>query len=128
MKSLPSNRALNELDILHHIGRLKIEHFRGTFMRDNFPKKPHVNECGIVNLDSVAGPGTHWTAYCKKGSNVYYFDSFGNLRPPKEMLNYFGSQCKIFYNNLQYQKYNTPICGQLCIMFLNQFNKAHFKK
>lgn len=125
MQSLPNDRALNELDILHHVDRLKIRHFRGVFMRDRLPIKPHVNECGIVNLDSMTGPGTHWCAFCKKGRNVYYFDSFGNLRPPVELLNYFGSDCKIYYNNLKYQNYGTFICGQLCIKFLNHFNKLY---
>lgn len=95
-------------------------------MRDNLPTKPLQNECGVVNLDSDAGPGTHWTAYCKKDSVVYYFDSFGNLPPPKELLKYFGSRCKIYYNNNIYQKYGTVVCGQLCITFLNHFNKRYY--
>lgn len=125
MKSLPNERALNELDIHRHVSRLKIKHFRGVFMRDSLPLKPHTNECAIVNLDSIVGSGTHWIAYCKKGDNVYYFDSFGNLQPPTKLLSYFGSQCKIYYNNLKYQNYGTSICGQLCIMFLSHFNKHY---
>lgn len=128
MESLPNNRALNELDIHQHVNRLKIKHFRGIFMRDNLPRRPHrLNECGIVNLDSIVGPGTHWIAYCKHGDNVYYFDSFGNLPPPKELLKYFGSRCKIYYNYFNYQKYGTIVCGHLCIKFLHHFNKKYFK-
>lgn len=85
-------------------------------MRDNLPKNAHKYECGIVNLDSSSGNGTHWVAYYKKKSNVNYFDSFGNLKPPQELVNYLGDQ--ITYNYTQYQTYNTVNCGHLCLDFL----------
>jgi len=47
------------------------------------------NESGIVNLDDARGSGTHWVAYAKRGDYVIYFDSFGNLRPPKELVRCF---------------------------------------
>lgn len=59
-------------------------------MLDKLPKKPYQYECGIVNLDSSTGPGTHWVAYYKNKRNVKYFDSFGNLKPPLELINYLG--------------------------------------
>lgn len=85
-------------------------------MRDNLPRKVKKYECGIVNLDSSAGPGTHWVAYCKKGTDVQYFDSFGNLRPPQEIVQYLGKDIK--YNHSQYQNYNSSVCGHLCLKFL----------
>lgn len=127
MVSLPNNRPLNELDIHYHVNRLKIKHFRGIYMRDSLPRKPHRNECGIVNLDLESGPGTHWIAYCKRGNTVYYFDSFGDLQPPEELLNYFGSRCKIYFNYFNYQNYGTITCGHLCIKFLHHFNKHYFE-
>lgn len=95
-------------------------------MRDDLPKKCHKNECGVVNLDSSEGPGTHWVAYGKRGQEIYYFDSFGDLPPPKELISYFGSDAQIYYNYLNYQKYGTVVCGQLCITFLYNFNKEFF--
>lgn len=95
-------------------------------MRDNLPKKPLLNECAIINLDNQQNDGTHWTAYCKKADLVYYFDSFGNLPPPIELVKYFGSDVEIHYNNLKYQDFGTIICGQLCITFLHHFNKKYF--
>lgn len=92
-------------------------------MRDNLPKKCHNKECGIVNLDTSKGPGTHWVAYSKYGNEIYYFDSFGDLPPPKELITYFGSAAYRHYNYLSYQKYDTVVCGQLCITFLHHFNK-----
>lgn len=87
-------------------------------MKDNLPAKPLKKECAVVNLDNSDGPGTHWVAYFKINSNVYYFDSFGNLRPPQELIMYLGSKSIIFYNYTKYQHYDTVICGHLCIEFL----------
>jgi len=86
-------------------------------MRNNLPiSGVRRNESGIVNLDDVDGPGTLWVAYAKREDRVVYFDSFGNLRPPKELVRYFG-QVKIEYNYISYQSYNQSICGQLCLKF-----------
>lgn len=91
--------------------------FRGVYMRDSLPKLPKINECAIVNLDSSDNLGTHWVAYVKKGINVNYFDAFGNLRPPLELLKYFDG-CKILYNRRRYQDWETPYCGHYCLLFL----------
>lgn len=89
-------------------------------MLDGLPKtKPWTNECGIVNLDNSSGPGTHWVAYYKHGvNNIQYFDSFGNLQPPKEIINYLGKNVKYNYNT--FQNYDTFICGHLCLKFLRE--------
>lgn len=123
---LPKNRPLNDLEMQKFIKTLEIKHFRGVFMRDRLPKKPFINECAVVNLDSIYGSGTHWVAYCKKKNDVYYYDSFGNLPPPQELGKYFGSNSNIHYNYFRYQDYNTFICGQLCLTFLHNFNKQIF--
>lgn len=86
-------------------------------MRDTLPRRPKRTECGVVNLDTNAGPGTHWVAYKKCGSQVVYFDSFGNLNPPKELVRYF-KNCKVQFNYDQYQSYNTYNCGHLVLSFL----------
>lgn len=86
-------------------------------MRDSLPKtKPFKNECGIVNLDSSIGLGTHWVAYYKKDKHIEYFDSFGNLQPPIEIINYLGD--KIGYNYTKHQNYDSFNCGHLCLIFL----------
>lgn len=88
-------------------------------MRDTLPKKPKIRECGIVNLDISSGPGSHWIAYWKNANKSQYFDSFGNLPPLIELVNYLGKN--ITYNYKTYQNYNTYNCGHLCIKFL--YNK-----
>lgn len=89
-------------------------------MRDTLPKKMKKQECGIINLDKSSGSGTHWTAFSRKDNKIQYFDSYGNLKPPKELIRYFKSngQTDIFYNYDQKQKFNSYNCGQLCLKFL----------
>jgi hypothetical protein len=87
-------------------------------MRDDvIGSKPLKNETGIVNLDRGSGPGTHWCAYIKNNKKVLWFDSFGDLPPPLEIQKYFDG-CKIFYNHLRYQAFDSYICGHLCLQFL----------
>lgn len=91
-------------------------------MRDTLPSGgARKNEAGIVNLDSVRGPGTHWVAYKKRGNSVIYFDSFGNLRPPPELETYFKYPVvNIYYNTDVFQRPNSYRCGHLCLEFLKK--------
>lgn len=93
-------------------------------MRDTLPRRSNNRESAIVNLDIKENPGTHWVAYIKDGKFIHYFDSFGDLKPPKELVSYFGPHTKIIYNSEPYQTYNQWNCGHLCLGFL--FNKADF--
>lgn len=86
-------------------------------MRDALPTHPRLYETAIVNLDSSAGEGTHWVCYRKDGMTVHYFDSFGNLKPPGELVLYF-SGCKIYYNYRRVQNFDSVNCGHLCLKFL----------
>lgn len=90
-------------------------------MRDELPKRVHKSECGIVNLDSGKNSGTHWTAYWKSGSQAEYYDSFGNLQPPIELIKYLN--CPIVYNHKADQTFDTVNCGHLCLKFL--YKKAN---
>ena len=103
---------------MKYVSLLKIPNFRGIFMRNALPStKPFENESAIINLDDKNGSGTHWTCYKKIGQNVWYFDSMGNVKPPKELFDYLKVK-KIFYNNDRYQNFNSFICGHLCLKFL----------
>lgn len=88
-------------------------------MRDDLPSdKPWTNESAVLNLDDKKGPGTHWVCYVKSGSRVKYFDPFGDLRPPAELIKYLGRECKIVYNTERFQNYGSYNCGHLCLRFL----------
>lgn len=122
MKMFPWNRPLTSLDIENIINKTPLRSlFRGTFSRDELhtitPRKGR--EAGIINLSRRHETGTHWTAWFKHASshNICYYDSFGDLSPPREFLNY-ALAYNIYYNVDRDQEYDSFICGQLCIIFL----------
>ena len=85
-------------------------------MRDTLPSKCRKEECGILNLDSVKGPGTHWTCWYKNSNKIcYYFDSFG-LTSPSEFDDYV--KCDIKYSTYRIQNIDDIICGHLCLCIL----------
>lgn len=117
-KLILSNKALTNEDLSQFADCLKIPFFRGVFMKDELPNQIRINETGVVNLDNTNGPGTHWVCYKKLGNIVYYYDSFGNLPPPKELLHYFRKAHHVYYNYGRQQPWDTSICGHLCLEFL----------
>lgn len=88
-------------------------------MRNALPPRPYFTEKAIVNLDDATGPGTHWVAYKKKGNDVIYFDSFGDLQPPLDLMIYLGVD-SVKYNYERYQDFDTFYCGHLCLKFLSE--------
>lgn len=94
-------------------------------MKDALPRKPRRIECGIINLDDSYNEGTHWVAYIKFNDYYEYFDSFGDLKPPAEVVQYLNTP-NLYYNYTRYQTYNSTNCGHLCLKFLLDFwNKHH---
>ena len=77
-------------------------------MRDTLPTKTKLNECGIFNLDSFSGDGTHLVMWFKKGKEKLYFDSYG-VQPPGELIAYLKSP--IFYNSERIQQNGEVFCG-----------------
>lgn len=131
IEQLPQ-RPLTNIDFLKYSKSLKIPYFRGVYMRNDLPRTGPKKYEAIINLDEKNGPGTHWAAYQKIDNTVTYFDSFGNLQPPRELVKYFevgdggssGSKNIIIkYNRERYQKFNTFNCGYLCLEFL--LNKSN---
>ena len=122
--------GLTNFDIIHLVKHLNIPNFKGVFMRDELPEQPDEKECGIVNFNKSSEPGSHWVAYYKDGNERIYFDSFGCLAPieiqkylktPKEFLD---SEPVIQRNTDIVQKFNTEVCGQLCIYVLDSLSKG----
>jgi len=83
----------------------------------------------ILNLqdEDDNGNGSHWVALLKRGSNFFYFDSFG-AKPHKRIINLCHnlSKCKgtITYNNYIIQNITTEICGYYCFGLLYYCKKA----
>lgn len=93
-------------------------------MRNALPSAgPRYCESAIVNLDDAVGPGTHWVAYRKRGKDVVYFDSFGDLQPPLDLMVYLKVD-QIKYNYERYQDYDSFNCGHLCLQFLSNNLKS----
>lgn len=88
-------------------------------MRNELPSSgPYFNESAIVNLDESKGSGTHWVAYRKRDREVVYFNSFGNLQPPFELMSYLNVDT-VKYNSNRFQDFNSYNCGHLCLQFLS---------
>lgn len=67
-------------------------------MRDKLPSNPCNVERIIINLDSNFGRGTHWVAIKKNNNHAFYFDSYGDLPPPPEIVKYLGRAVCIQFN------------------------------
>ena len=114
-------KPLSNYDLMDWVKRLGIKHFRGIYSRDKLPNKIK-KECGIINLDDIQGPGTHWVCYrnLDGGSGVIeYFDPFG-LIMPNEVLDYFhtGSVKPIVYSMDEIQNRDTVLCEYWCLYYL----------
>ena len=111
-------KPLSNFDLIGWIKKLGIKHFRGVYNRDKLPKKIG-KECGIVNLDSFKGYGTHWVAYRNIGDIYEYFDPFG-LVFPNEVLKYFhtGPVKRIIYSMDEIQNRDSVLCGYWCLYYL----------
>ena len=110
-------KPLSNFDLMDWVKKLGIKHFRGIYSRDGLPKKIK-KECGIINLDDMTGPGTHWVCYRNIDNLVEYFDPFG-LIMPNEALEYFHTSGKrIVYSMDEIQNRNTVLCGYWCLYYL----------
>ena len=82
------NKLLSNLEIIDAAKELSLYGFRGEFLRDTLPTKTKLNECGILNLDSSSGGGTHWVMWLKTGKEKFNFDNYG-MQPSSELGGYF---------------------------------------
>ena len=111
-------KPLTNFELNDYAIKLNLD-LRGVFMRDNLPKQPLKNECGIVNFNKSDESGSHWVCYFKKGNIKTYFDSFGQAIL-QEVHDYLKSP--IFRNTDIIQNVNTPICGHLCLYVLKSLS------
>ena len=122
------DKALTNFELEDYASQLGIPKFRGTFMRDTLPKKPWLIECGIVNFNTSLEPGSHWVAYYKNNKERIYFDSYGQvilaelsdyLKTEKEKEK---NEAVIQRNTDMVQKFNTQVCGHLCLYVLKSLS------
>lgn len=60
-------------------------------MGNHLPRKIHGEERGVIKLVYDNDVGTQCVAYKKISSQMVYFDSYGNLPSPSEMIAYLNS-------------------------------------
>ena len=60
------NKSLSNHKIIDAAKKPSLYGFREGFLRDTLPTKAKLNDCGISNLDSSPGDGTHWVMWFKK--------------------------------------------------------------
>ena len=113
------NKPLSNLKIIDAAKTQSLDGFRGLFLRDTLPTKTKLSECGILNLDSSSGDGTHWLMWFTKGKNKLYFDSYGVQRP-SELITYLKSP--IFCNRERVKQNGEVFCGHLCLFVLTQLS------
>ena len=130
--NIPEDKGLTNFDLNEFAKRLGIGDFRGVFMRDTLPKKPHQRECGIVNFNTSHEPGSHWVCYFKDGMcQRIYFDSFGQVTPIeiqkylKTKKEFEQGKAVIQRNTDIVQHPNTHVCGHLCLFVLRSLTREH---
>ena len=116
-------KPLSNFDLIDWVKKLGIKNFRGIYSRDGLPNRIR-KECGIINLDDIQGPGTHWVCYRNIDSVVEYFDPFG-LIMPNETSEYFRTSGKrIVYSMDEIQNRSTVLCGYWCLYYLFERQKG----
>ena len=129
---ISGDRGLTNIDLYRYVRELKIDNFRGVFMRNTLPRIPHQTECGIVNFNASTQAGTHWVCYFKDGMNErIYFDSFGQVTLD-EVQKYLKTkkECEMEKAVIQrntdiVQRVNTHVCGHLCLFVLTSLMREH---
>ena len=122
------DKPLTNYELIGYANQLNIPNFRGIFMRDELPRKPWINECGIVNFNTSIEPGSHWVGYFKNKQERIAFDSYGQSIL-KELRDYLKTEKEketdeavIQRNTDIVQKFNTQICGHLCLYVLKSLS------
>ena len=119
------NKPLSNFDLEKWVDDLEIKYFRSIYSRDRLPDQIRKKECGIINLDSIEGQGTHWVCYRNIDSNMAeYFDPFG-LIMPHEIRHYLStSRKKIVFSQDEIQNRNTVLCFYWCLYYLIERQKG----
>ena len=113
--------------------------FNAVYSRNNLPNKIK-NGAYVINLDEYENTGTHWVSLFVKTNEAIYFDSFGIEHIPKEINKFIRSKKlgsavnndmtkssslkRIKSNIFRIQTYDSIMCGNFCIEFINYMLKG----
>ena len=109
------NKPLSNYDLKNWVKQLGINHFQ---------KKKKSKECGIINLDTHIGPGTHCVCYRNIGKYCEYFDSFGLMMPTEVKRHMATSGKQLEYSGDEIQERHSVLCGYWCLYYLLERQKG----
>ena len=115
-KEVSQLTTLSNSDINIICNTLKIP-LKGVFMKDEF-KLPLSDGNYVMNLQDSHEGGSHWVAFIKNKSNIFYHDSYAVIMPQNQYDLFKSNQNNIYYNTLQKQSIETTSCGWWSIYFL----------
>ena len=104
---------------LNYLGKKYLgEKYLGTFPLNSPPYTLKSNTCFIINTQSSNLPGEHWLAVNITYTKIELFDPFG-LYYPSPLVDYLTRSGKrVIFNKIQYQDFNTNLCGLYCLKWL----------
>ena len=104
---------------LDYLGRKYLgSKYIGTFPLNSPPYCLRPNTCFIINTQSSNLPGEHWLAVNITRTKIELFDPFG-IYYPSSLVNYLTRSRKLVsFNRVQYQDFNTNLCGLYCLKWL----------
>ena len=105
IENFQSIEPLSNFDIIDICKKLKIQNFKGVYMRNEILGKASKNECLILNTDHSSNGGTHWTCLFVRGNTCFYFDSYG-FPPPLEVEKYCHDVKNGHYSSFKIQELN----------------------
>ena len=91
-------------------------------LRDNLPNKIK-DGTYVTNLDEYSDIGIHWILLYVKNNDITYFDSFGVVHIPKEIIKLIGRK-NVIVNVFRIQAFDSIMCGYFCIGFINFMLKS----
>ena len=100
------------------------EEFIGCFPYDKLPqiKDKKKNFSLIINTGDSQSLGEHWLAVKVNNQKCFYFDSFGLPIINNMIKDFLRKYEKCFYSKVCVQDVNSKVCGNLCIMFIQNVN------
>ena len=108
-KEVSELTTLSDSNIKLICNTLKIP-LKGIFMKDEF-KLPIEQGYYIMNLENSNEDGSHWVAFIKNKSDIFYHDSYAVIMPQNQYDLFKLEKNNIYYNTLQKQGLETTSCG-----------------
>jgi len=99
--------------------------YGGVIMNNQIKTLPEADKLfAIINYDDSNEKGSHWVAFVKNGTDIYYFDSYGLSPLPNFLRRFPKRKYNISYIPRAIQLQQSDICGQLCLAFIKSMIKG----